>query len=180
MIRLVELAEAGHFNKSHGIKGEMSATLDIDVDLNDVKCIVVSVDGIFVPFFVYSWRARTSDTCLLTIEGIDSEIKAQEFNNKPFYILRSDIPENEDDDEVDEDGLYASDLVGYRIVDKALGEIGMISGINDSTANVLFIVRTSEGNEIFIPVADEYIDAIDSENETIETNLPEGLIELNN
>lgn len=177
MIKLTEIAEAGHFNKAHGIKGEISATLDIDVDLSEVKCIVVPVEGIFVPFFVSACRPKTADTCLLMIDGIDSEAKAQQFNNRPFYILRTDIPEDEEDD--DEDGLYASDLVGYRIVDETLGDIGVISGINDSTQNVLFIVETDGGDEIFIPVADEFIEEIDSDSETVRTYLPEGLIDLN-
>lgn len=177
MIKLTEIAEAGHFNKAHGIKGEISATLDIDVDLSEVKCIVVPVEGIFVPFFVSACRPKTADTCLLMIDGIDSEAKAQQFNNRPFYILRTDIPEDEEDD--DEDGLYASDLVGYRIVDETLGDIGVISGINDSTQNVLFIVETDGGDEIFIPVADEFIEEIDSDSETVRTDLPEGLIDLN-
>lgn len=177
MIKLTEIAEAGHFNKAHGIKGEISATLDIDVDLSEVKCIVVSVEGIFVPFFVSACRPKTADTCLLMIDGIDSEAKAQQFNNRPFYILRTDIPEDEEDD--DEDGLYASDLVGYRIVDETLGDIGVISGINDSTQNVLFIVETDGGDEIFIPVTDEFIEEIDSDSETVRTDLPEGLIDLN-
>lgn len=178
MIRLTEIAEAGHFNKAHGIKGEISATLDIDIDLNEVKCLVVPVEGIFVPFFVSSCRPKTADTCLLMIDGIDSEAKAQQFNNRPFYILRSDIPEDDGDDD-DDDGLYASDLIGFRLTDRTLGNVGMISGINDSTENVLFIVETAGGSEVFIPVADEFIEEIDSDSETVVTDLPEGLIDLN-
>ncbi len=179
MIKLSELAEAGHFNKAHGIKGEMSATLDFYLDLNDVKCIVVAIEGIFVPFFIKSWRPKTADTCLLTLDGIDSDVQAQEFNNRTFYILRSDIPEDEEDDYDDEDGFYASDLIGYKVHDNALGDIGMISDINDATQNVLFLITTPRGNEIFIPVADEYIVEIDHDNETLTTDLPEGLVELN-
>lgn len=177
MIRLSEIAEAGRFNKAHGIKGEISATLDIDIDLNEVKCIIVSVDGIFVPFFICSWRPKTADTCLLTIDGIDSDVKAQQFNNRTFYVLRDDLPADEDDD--DEDGLYASDLIGYKVIDTTLGEIGVITGINDSTQNVLFIIETTTGDEVFVPVADEFIESIDSETETITTDLPTGLIDLN-
>lgn len=179
MIKLSELAEAGHFNKAHGIKGEMSATLDFYLDLNDVKCIVVAIEGIFVPFFIKSWRPKTADTCLLTLDGIDSDVQAQEFNNRTFYILRSDIPEDDEDDYDDEEGFYASDLIGYKVHDNTLGDIGMISGINDATQNVLFLITTPRGNEIFIPVADEYIVEIDHDNETLTTDLPEGLVELN-
>ncbi|MDE5665691.1 MAG: 16S rRNA processing protein RimM, partial [Duncaniella sp.] len=83
MIRLSEIAEAGHFNKAHGIKGEMSATLDFDLDLDNVRCIIVSVEGIFVPFFIRSWRPKTADTCQLTLQGIETDEKAQEINNRP-------------------------------------------------------------------------------------------------
>ncbi len=178
MIKLSEIAEAGHFNKTHGIKGEISATLDIDIDPGEVKCLIVPVEGIFVPFFIDSWRPKTADTCLLLLDGIDSEVKAQQFVNKRFYILRSDIPEEEGDHE-DEDGLYASDLIGYQVIDESLGHIGVIAEINDSTENVLFIINTDAGEEIFMPVADEYIVEIDNDNDTIVTNLPEGLINLN-
>lgn len=178
MIRLTELAEAGHFNKTHGIKGEISATLDIDIDLDDVKCIVISVEGIFVPFFVSSCRPKTADTCLLTIDGIDSEAKARQLVNRPFYILRSDIPDDPDDED-DDEGLYASDLIGFKVSDASLGDIGTITGINDSTQNVLFIIETADGKEIYIPVADEFIDEIDSDSETVRTDLPEGLVDLN-
>lgn len=180
MIRLSEIAEAGHFNKAHGIKGEMSATLDFDLDLDNVRCIIVSVEGIFVPFFIRSWRPKTADTCLLTLEGIETDVKAQEFNNRTFYILRSDIPEDDSDDEFDdEDGFYASDLIGYRIHDCHLGDIGMISSINDATENVLFVISTDKGDEIFVPVADEYIEDIDHDTQTITTNLPDGLVDIN-
>ncbi|MDE5954264.1 MAG: hypothetical protein K2G72_06240, partial [Duncaniella sp.] len=118
--------------------------------------------------------------CLLTLEGIETDVKAQEFNNRTFYILRSDIPEDDSDDEFDDaDGFYASDLIGYRIHDCHLGDIGMISSINDATENVLFVISTDKGDEIFVPVADEYIEDIDHDTQTITTNLPDGLVDLN-
>ena len=48
MILRTDITEAGVFNKPHGIKGEISATLDFDIDLSDVKCIVLDVEGIFL------------------------------------------------------------------------------------------------------------------------------------
>lgn len=176
MIKLTEIAEAGIFNKPHGIKGEISATLDFDIELDSVKCIIIAVDGIFVPFFLESVRPKTAETCLLTIEGIDSEEKARQLTNKSFYILRSDLPDEEDDDE---DGMYASDFIGYTVTDRDLGTIGTIVGINDSTENVLFVVETPDGSELLLPVADEFIEAIDTDNEVLEMNIPEGLTDLN-
>lgn len=178
MIRLFEIAEAGVFNKPHGINGEISATLDIDVDLNTVRCIVVSVDGIFVPFFLSSVRPKTAETVLLTIDGIDSEAKTQQFINKPFYLLRSDIPE-EEDAYGDEDGMYASDFIGYTVIDRHLGELGDITGINDSTQNILFIIETPDNKELLLPVADEFIESFDIDKKVLRTDLPDGLADIN-
>ena len=175
MIRATEITEAGRFNKTHGIKGEISATIDLDVDLDDVKCIVMDIEGIYVPFFINGIRPKNSDTYLLTIDGVNDEAAAQQFTNKAIYVLNSDVPEYE----IDPDGFYAADLIGYRIVDSEHGDLGEISDINDSTQNVLFVVTTDKGGEIFIPVADEFIDGIDTESRTVFTTLPSGIVDLN-
>lgn len=176
MILESELVEAGKFNKPHGIKGEISATVDVDVDFDDLKCLVISVEGIFVPFFISSVRPKNGDTFLITIDGVDSEEKAQYFTNRTFYILKSDLPEYEEEDE---DGFYAADLIGYSIIDSDAGLLGEIADINDSTQNVLFVVEREDGSELFIPVVDEFIISIDSESKTIETSLPSGIVDLN-
>lgn len=175
MIKLSEIAEIGRFNKPHGIKGEISVSVGGNIDLDDVKCIIVRIEGIFVPFFINSVRPKTADTSLITIDGIDSEEKAQELTNRDIYILRSDLPE----EETDEDGLYASDLIGYEINDVTSGEIGVIEDINDSTQNILFIVRTPEGKELYIPVAEEFILSVDPDNETVRTDIPIEILTLN-
>lgn len=175
MIKLSEIAEIGRFNKPHGIKGEISVSVDGNIDLDDIKCIIVRIEGIFVPFFINSVRPKTADTSLITIDGIDSEEKAQELTNRDIYILRSDLPE----EETDEDGLYASDLIGYEINDITSGNIGVIENINDSTQNILFIVRTPEGKELYIPVAEEFILSVDPDNETVRTDIPIEILTLN-
>ena len=52
------LTSIGTFFKPHGIKGEISATLDYDIDPSELRCIVLEIDGIIVPFFVDSRRPK--------------------------------------------------------------------------------------------------------------------------
>ncbi|MDE6370868.1 MAG: ribosome maturation factor RimM [Duncaniella sp.] len=176
MIHRDEIVEIGIFNKPHGIKGEVSASLDFDMDLVSVKCIIIEVDGIFVPFFIKSVRPKTAETCLITIDGVNTEQQARSLAGRHFYILKSDLPEDEEDDE---DGFYLSDLVGYKLEDVSAGVVGEITDYNDATANVLFIVTDADGNEIYVPATDEYIDEIDTETKTVFTDLPAGIIDLN-
>ncbi len=176
MIREEEITLAGHFNKPHGIKGEISATLDIDTDLEDVRCIVMEVEGIFVPFFITGVRPKTADTCLITIEGIDSDQKARRFATMPFYILNEDAPALELDPE---EGFYASDLIGFTVIDSANGRIGTITDVNDMTDNVLFILTSDDGYEILLPVADEFILGIDVTTRIVETSYPSEILQLN-
>ncbi|MBR5101872.1 MAG: 16S rRNA processing protein RimM, partial [Muribaculaceae bacterium] len=69
--------------------------------------------------------------------------------------------------------------IGFKVVDSDSGEtIGDIVDIDDTTTNVLFIVSTPQGKEVMIPAADELIDGIDAENETIEMIIDEGLLDL--
>ncbi|MCM1051729.1 MAG: ribosome maturation factor RimM [Paenibacillus sp.] len=177
MILRTDITEAGIFNKPHGIKGEISATLDYDIDLNEVKCIIMDVEGIFVPFFIKSVRPKTAETCLLTIDGIDSEQKARPLSGRAFYLLNSDIPEDDTDGE---DGLYASELIGYTVIDSIMGKLGEVTDYNDSTDNILLIVTSPDGKDIYIPVADEFIDEIDTDNNSLHTSLPQGIVDLNN
>lgn len=57
--------------------------------------------------------------------------------------------------------------------------MGEITDYNDATSNVLLIVTTPGGDEVYIPVADEYIDEIDPDTNTLHTTLPSGIIDLN-
>lgn len=173
------LIEAGHFNKPHGIKGEISATVTIDdVDLADVETLFVEMDGILVPFFIDELRPRTADTWLVKIDGIDSEQKARQFAGRPFSLLPDDVPQADPFDP-EADGFYASDLIGFAMTDSEAGPLGVVEDVNDSTANVLFVVRRPDGQELLVPVADEFIDGIDTDTRTIHTSLPESLVHLN-
>lgn len=175
MITDDEIILAGKFNKPHGINGEIAATLDLDADLARIKCVVTDIDGIYVPFFIESVRPKSTDTVLLSIAGINNETAAATLSNHPIYLLRDDVDDIEDEDE---DGFYAEDLIGYTIVDDRRDTIGKIVDYNDSTENVLFVVNTNDGNEIFIPVADELIEEIDTEKKIIYMSLPEGITQL--
>lgn len=176
MITSSQLTEIGRFGHPHGINGEISAAIDEGVDVDALKCIIVEFDGINVPFFINSVRTKSATALLLGIDGVDNETQAARFSNKTIHALADDPAVGDEDN--DDDGLYASDLIGFRI-ESTDGELhGEITDIDDSTVNVLFIVRSDSGRQIMIPVADELIDNIDEEGKTITVSLPDGILDL--
>lgn len=173
------LRVAGHFGKPHGIKGEISAYLvDPDIDLKSARCLFVERDGIMVPFFISSLRPKSSETDLVTIDGVTSEQEAREFSHSLFWLRPEDMPADSALDP-DADGFYAADLIGFIVRDSEAGVIGKITDINDDTNNVLFIVTSPTGAEILIPVADEFIDGIDTESHVIDMTVPAEILSLN-
>lgn len=178
MISDKEIRLIGRFNKPHGISGELSLTLDenLDVDLAALRCIVVKVDDINVPFFIAGLRPRGRDSVLLRIDGVTDERQAADFAMQAVYALRSDLVDA-DGEEEDPEGFYASDLVGYDVVaDGAV--VGRIADIDESTENALFVVETPDGATRLIPIADDFITDINPDGRTIEMSLPVGLLDI--
>lgn len=179
MINQTELKEVGKFQKTHALKGELNAILDIDPDyMTDGNAIVVEVDGIYVPFYAESVRPKGSHSYLVKLDGVDSEEDARPFVNKSIYAIRKEIQpyfDMAEDEIIDED-----DLVGFTVVDNESGEeIGKIIHIDSSTENVLLVVETPDGDEVFVPAVDDFINEIGEDSRIIRVSLPDGLIDLN-
>lgn len=176
MIKKEDIIEIGKFQKTHALKGELNALLDVESDyMTGGHPLVVDIDGIFVPFYTESVRPKGSESYLVKLRDVDSQEQAQEFVNKSIYGLRENLMEYYDDPDME----LTADFVGFTVKDSRLGVIGEVTDVDDSTANVLFVIETPEGKTVYVPVAEEFIIAIDDENRIIETSLPDGLVELN-
>lgn len=177
MIDKSDILAVGKFLKPHGVNGEISLFRDFDtLDLEDYSCVIVDIDGIFVPFFIDTVRPKGVHSDLLTISGIDSDDQVAMLTNKTAYVLKSEVPDQEKGE--GDEGLYADDLIGYTVYLEDKGLIGKIIGIEDSTANYLFIVETRGGDNLLIPVAEEFFTDIKPDKKEIVMSLPQGLLEL--
>lgn len=181
MIKREELTSIGKFHKTHALKGELNAVLEIDGSFMDSEHpLIMDVDGIYVPFYCESVRPKGQFSSLVKLDGVDSEEEARVFVNKEIFALKSDLEEfEEEDSDENEEGGYAEDFVGFSIYDsESRNLIGEIAGLDLSTANALFIVE-HEGEKVFVPIADEFIDEIDEPARAMYMSLPEGLVEIN-
>ena len=176
MITNSQISNIGKLVKPHGVNGEIVVTIDCDIDLSTVKCIIINIDGINVPFFISSIRPRGKESYLIMIDGINNETDAAMICGKSLHVLNNEIEDVEDE----EGGFYANDLIGYNVYLSDYNSlIGEIIDIEDSTENALFIVKRENNEIIYIPIVVDFIENISTETSTIIMDLPIGLLELN-
>lgn len=182
MIRSEEICIIGSLLKPHGIKGEIVFEYDCDEhEISDLEYIILSIDGIYVPFYIMGYRPKSNHTCLLQLEGVDNESDSRELCGSHVLALKSKIGNNLHGD--DDYGFYTSDLIGFTLFNHTDGaEIGRITDFDDSTDNILLIVEPDDTNKnrILIPLNADLIEDIDYDSRHIVLDLPEGIISLNN
>lgn len=177
MIERSDIKEIGVFQRTHGLKGELNAIFEIDPEFFDEgeHPLIVEIEAVFVPFYADSIRDKGATSYLVKIEGIDTQQEAQELVNHKIFADNEALKDFLGESEL----LQMSDVIGYKIVDGKLGEIGVVGDIDDSTENVIVVVDRPDGSEVMIPLVDEFISEIDEANRTINVNVPEELLTLN-
>ena len=158
MIDKEKLVEIGKFQKTHALKGELNAILDIPEEyVKDGNPLIIETDGIPVPYYAESIRGKGTTSFLIKLEGVDSVEDAAEFVNSAILVPRDEL----------------QDYVGDVMLEDDLEQDRY------TTENELMVVRTPDDEEIYIPLADEFIIDINEERREIHTSLPEGLVSLN-
>ena len=177
MILRDELIAIGRYNKPHGVAGEISATIDVDIDtLKELSCLVSDIDGIFVPFFVNSCRPKSQKTVLLTIDGISSEKEVTRLVNRDIYALKRDYRQESIDN--DADGYPLDYFIGFELQVADGNRVGEITDVDEQTENAIFIVDR-DGDEIMVPATDDLIVEFDLDKKVMVMDLPQGLLDLN-
>lgn len=173
MITKDSVFKIGKLQKSHGIKGDIivmydqSEYADIDVDF-----YFLDIDAIYVPFMIEEVNFMTDTRGIVKFEDIDTQEEASKYSNIDVYILKSEMPETN----VDDNASSWNWFVGYKIIDQNKNNLGEVIDIDDATMNTLFILER-DGEEYLIPATEDFITNIDEESKTIYLELPEGLIE---
>lgn len=178
MITREELIKIGHYNRPHGVSGEISATVDVERKvLSDLSCLVSDIDGIFVPFFINAMRPKSSETVLLTIDGFDNEHDVQRLVNHDIFALKREFKQESED--ADADGYPLDFFIGFDLNDENGNRLGTIVDVNEQTENAFFIILRDDDEELLIPANDDLIVEFDLDDKVMVMTLPDGLLTLN-
>lgn len=175
MITNNQIIPIGYCAKTHGIKGELNVVITQYCNLEQFSCVIIQVEGILVPFYIESVRPRNSEIFLVKFQGINTDEDALELVNHSIFALKEGL---EIDDSKEDDIVYFEDLVGFDIIVDSNKKIGQIIDYDDSTDNMLFIVKNKANDELLIPATEDFVVEIDINKKYILMLLPEGLINL--
>lgn len=163
----------GKIVSKHSFKGEVLVKLDTDEPeiYENMESVFVSIGNNLVPFFIEKCYLHKSNLLRIRFEEISSEADADRIIGSNLYLPLKFLPK------LSGNKFYYHEIIGFTVMDKQHGNIGVITGVNDSVSQVLFEVEKDD-KQLLIPVADNIIQKVDRDVKTIYVTTPEGLVDL--
>ena len=168
MIDRAELTEIGKIVKTHGVGGELVAVISReDADFDASEYLVCDIDGIYVPFFLASYRYKGVNSVILKFDDIDNMAETATMINRKLYIPK------EKSAGTSESAVISDTLSGYSI--KISGDkIGTIVAI-DGTPDTPLSGVEGYSKASLIPATEAFETGIDEEAKTKEMKRTEVL-----
>ena len=163
----------GKIVKKYSFKGEVLLKLDTDQPelYEQLDALFLDLNNSLIPYFIEKAQLHKSDVLRIKFEDVSTEGAAEELLKKEVYLPIDLLPKLEGN------RFYYHEVIGFEVIDENFGPVGVISGINDTTAQALFEIDR-EGKEVLIPLNDDIIRSVDRNKKTVTVHTPPGLIDL--
>ena len=158
----------GTIFKLHGYKGDVNIYNDNDIKLilSKISFFLIEENNELIPYFTENIRVKKKKILLVKFEDINSESEALKIlNKKVFYHKIQNLNQNQI-------------VVGFNVIDKSLGNIGIVDFVSDSKLQSLILVKNEE-KEFYIPFHEKFIKKIDVNNKILKVKIPKELININ-
>lgn len=157
----------------YSFKGEFLVKTDTDhiESYTTLSSIFIDIENKLIPYFVDKCLVHKSSLLRFKLEDVCDENEVSKLLKNKIYLPLKLLPK------LKGNKFYYHEVLGFKVFDSKLGEIGFIHKINDITAQSLFEVNTGKKN-ILIPIHDDLLTKIDRKNKSIFLKIPEGLLEL--
>jgi len=163
----------GRIVRKHSFKGEVVIKLDTDEPelYREMESVFVNLGNNLIPFFIESSLLQKGNQLRVRFENIKNEADADAILKAGIYLPLTSLPK------LSGKKFYFHEIIGFQVEDEKHGHIGVITGVNDTTAQPLFEVELG-ATQILIPMLDEFILKVDRENKTMFLKTPQGLMEM--
>ena len=164
--RLVAL---GRILGPHGVQGRLKVRLyggDVS-DITHAGRIFLDEQGAARKLIEARHHGRN---LLLLIEGVNSPEEAKLLQGSEIFLRREDLPP------LPEGEFYWDDLIGCRVALRAGRELGLVVRVFNAGGDDILEVR-GDGGEYLVPLAEEFVESIDLEEQLITIIPVAGLVD---
>ena len=172
-MRVEDCFLVGRILKPHHLHGECKAYFDVDdiEDYKEMESVYLLQGKKLTPFFIEKIRVISPNQAIVQFKNILDRTTAESLPGSEMYLPLDQL------DELEPHQFYYHEVKDFTIVDKNLGELGRIVRVDEHPSQVL-IVMNWKNREVLIPIAGDIVGNVDREAKTLQTNLPEGLLEI--
>jgi len=158
----------GKLRRPHGLHGEMQFELQSDFPerFNPGKTVYLGDEKL--PLKICGFRPH-KNIYLIAFDGFITPEAIGIYRNTLVYIEAHGLPV------LSEGEFYHHQLLGLDVITEDGRQLGFLSGILETGANDVFIIRTPTGPDLLIPVIDDVILAIQPDEGKIIVRLLPGL-----
>ncbi|MDR0596655.1 MAG: ribosome maturation factor RimM [Clostridiales Family XIII bacterium] len=115
----------------------------------------------------------TGKTPILRVRGVETREAAESLIGALVYARKGSLAP------LDEGSYFVEDLAGLEVVDEGGGRVGEVAGIIDNPAHdILRIAPGAGGEEILLPMVDEFVLSVAPGDGRIVVRLPDGIGEI--
>ncbi|RRB06598.1 ribosome maturation factor RimM [Larkinella rosea] len=164
--------QLGKITKTHGVRGELVFFLDVDMPeiYAEMDSVLIEIKGDLVPYFIESISVNRNRG-IVALEGVETIEEAQKLVNCDLFLPLDNL------DELEDGQFYFHEIVGYRVRDEKLGDLGTVRTVYNVAPQNL-ISMDYQGKEVLIPVNDELTPSADKVQKILHVRLPDGLVDI--
>ncbi len=169
----MDLLRVAQVVKSYDVNGEVVIRLSSSIleDYNFKKePVFIIFDGLPVPFFITSYKAKGTNGALVKFETINDFSHSEELVKKEIFVDSTTVdPESI---ELDEDEAMAEFLIGFKVKDQSGKQVGEISDYYNYPNNPCIEI---DGQHL-VPFNEDLILKLDNKKRIITMTIPNGLL----
>jgi len=162
----MNLIRIGKIVNTQGLKGDLRIYPNTDYLERFEEIEYLYIEGLDEKFYIEKVRYK-KNLAIVKFKGYNHINDVEKYKNRVVYTEKV---------ELEEDLVYVEDIIGFKVVDEKKGEIGILEDVLQNPAHDLYLVKTPHGEEVLIPVVDEFLKEIDLDEGIIHVTLIEGLI----
>ena len=124
-----------------------------------------------VPFFIDKSSIHRDKFLRVKFEDVDTELDADNMKNLEVYLPLTMLPKLEGTK------FYFHEIIGFKVTDQRLGDIGTVHAILDNAAQPIFEIFKGQ-KQVLVPMIDSFIIEVNRKEKELVLNTPIGLVDL--